>query len=239
VRWILIVLIMCNGIYFLWHNYMLGSGSVRPQLPNYQRTVESQSPIVLIGEAPPPGEASSLQIVANSAAASVEPIVDQPVCWLVGPFKEVVSGRQAIGRAEALGHALRLTSLAVPGRPDYWVHLAPQVSRRTAIKLLRELQAKKIDSFLITKGELENGISLGFFTRQDLAEKVYRERVGQGYDAIIKEVPRTLTQIWTVYDTSEQGVFTDELWGKIREGNDDLERRKNYCDKIASTDDLD
>ena len=247
-RWILIVLLMCNGVYFVWHSYMVSNESLSPGTPLAQRGGTVQTKIVLLQESP------QLALLDATVAGSVTALPDDnadddsqvmqiqeppAVCWLVGPFKEMVSGKQIVGRMEALDISMELTSMTTEGLPDYWVHLTPQSSRREAIKLLRELQAKKIDSFLITKGELENGISLGFFTQKKRAQKVFSARVKQGYKAIIKEVPRTLTQIWAVFDTGKYGEFTNELWEKIKEGNSGIERRKNFCDKIASVGDLD
>ena len=160
-------------------------------------------------------------------------------CWQIGPFKEDISAKQVISRLSALDIVLRLQSLELPGEPDYWVHLPPQVSRKAALKLLRELQSKKIDSFLISEGELANGISLGFFTQETRANTVFEQRVKDGYAAKIKIVPRSYTELWAVFDEGEYGKFSDTLWGKIREGNQGLERRKNYCDKIASADNFD
>ncbi|ARN74435.1 hypothetical protein BST96_10090 [Oceanicoccus sagamiensis] len=182
-------------------------------------------------------------VPADSAAKAGSELVSAPadpgICWQIGPFREEVSGKQVVSRLASLDIALKLESVEIPGKPDYWVHLPPQVSRKAAIKLLRELQAKKIDSFLITEGELANGLSLGFFTEEVRARKVYDQRVKQGYGAQIKVVPRTYTELWAVFEVGEYGKFSDALWETIKEGNKGLERRKNYCDKIASADNFD
>ncbi|MEE8058632.1 MAG: SPOR domain-containing protein [Pseudomonadales bacterium] len=239
-RWILIVLLMCNGIYFLWQSYLVQN--------EWPVVVDTASPktegaraLVLLSEA-----SSQQQRVASNTglAGIIKSGVDWPetaeesagVCWQIGPFREEISAKQVVNRLAALDISLRLLVIEVPGKPDYWVHIPPQVSRKGAIKLLRELQSKKIDSFLITEGELANGLSLGFFTQEDRAQQVYERRVKQGYDAKIKVVPRRHTELWAVFDTGEYGKFSDALWNKVKEGNHGLERHKNYCDKIASAD---
>lgn len=241
-RWILIVLLMCNGIYFLWHNYMSGSRERMSEQQVYQPSGDVKAQIELLKEASQVQEklATAPQgVTGNTVGETTAQKTSRAECLLIGPFKEMVSAKQVQGRLKSQDITLRIASIAVEGRPDYWVHIAPQVSRKAAIKLLRELQSKKIDSFLITDGELENGISLGFFTRKSLAQQVYDDRIKQGYKAIIREVPRTLTQIWAVYDIGKNGNLSAEVWEIIKEGNNGLQRRKNYCDKIASLDDLD
>lgn len=247
-RWIFIVLLMCNGIYFLWQNYLV-QGAVPVEQTRLKQADASVPALKLLKELP----SSELSAPAPVAKAGVperpetepeakSPVVPEPVeqiCWQIGPFKEEVSGKLVVGRLEALDIHLQLYPVEIADKPDYWVHIPPRVSRREALKLLKELQIKNIDSFLITEGELENGISLGFFTQPERAEKVLEQRIKQGYEAKIKRVPRTHTELWAVFNEGEYGKFSDALWDKITEGNQGLERRKNYCDKIASTGNFD
>lgn len=243
-RWLLVVLVMCNGIYFLWQNYLVQNEQPVAE-SQAVATVTASEPLVLLTELSAsnnsdgqvPGSAGLPEVKPVEVAADVAANPD--ICWQIGPFKEIVSGKQVVSRLAALDISLSLRSVEIPGEPDYWVHIPPQVSRKAAIKLLKELQAKKIDSFLITEGDLANGISLGFFTQQDRASKVYEKRTAQGYAAEIKLVPRTHTELWAVFDAGEYGKFSDVLWEKIKQGNSGLERRKNYCDKIASAHDFD
>ena len=249
-RWVFIVLVMCNGIYFLWQNYLVQSERPLPseaavRIPEGTPSLEllSERPDLTASVpkapvAPPKSVPVAEAPVDESGVAPAGPEVSN-ICWQIGPFKEIVSGKQVVSRLAAMGIDLKLQSVEIPDKPDYWVHIPPQVSRREAIKLLRELQSKKIDSFLIGDGELANGISLGFFTQKDRAEKVRELHSKQGYDVEIKEVPRTHTELWATFDERKYGELTDALWQKIIEGNQGLERRKNYCDKIASTENID
>lgn len=242
-RWIFIVLLMCNGIYFLWQNYLVKD--VAPVEPVAVKQVgASVPPLTLLSE----DEGALRRALAESpeksqpkaASANTRPAEEGPeICWQIGPFKEEVSGKLVVSRLAALDINLELQPMEVVDKPDYWVHIPPRVSRKDAIKLLKELQVKNIDSFLITEGELENGISLGFFTQLERAEKVLEQRKKQGYNAIIKTVPRAHTELWAVFNEGEYGKFSDTLWEKITKGNQGLERRKNYCDKIASAGNFD
>lgn len=234
-RWVFIVLLMCNGIFFLWQNYL----------------EKVEMPLESVADMPTPDNVPRLVLLrenlesAKPVAAKPEPLPVQEkpepsnICWQIGPFKEEVSGKQVISRLAALDIRLKLQSLEIADKPDYWVLIPPRTSRREALKLLKELQIKKIDSFLITEGELENGISLGFFTQRDRAENIFEKRRDQGYPAEMREVPRAHTELWAIFDEGEYGKFSDALWQKITEGNQGLERRKNYCDKIASAGNFD
>jgi hypothetical protein len=245
VRWMLIIILMCNGIYFLWQNYLQNSQLAVTGPAAAMVAADERLSLLLLSEMSggdvrdpvvPPSELKAKAAEAKIATSKAE---GSSICWQIGPFKEVVSGKQVVARLAALDITLSLQAVEIQLKPDYWVHIPPLLSRKAATKLLRELQAKKVDSFLITEGELENGISLGIFTQQARAEKVFELRVREGYAIAIREVPRVETELWAVFDTGEYGKFSEALWDKIKQGNQGLERRKNYCDKIASKDDFD
>ena len=232
-RWLLIILLMCNGIYFVWQGYLV------------DQQVKAQ-----VGVTKLPAHISELELLADGDYEEVrkenDSAVDglsaeesqQEVCWMIGPFNELISGRQVAGRMSSLDIELKVVEVEVQGSPDYWVNIPPLATRKLALKKLRELQAKKIDSFLVTEGELANGISLGFFTNKSRAEAVYKKRKAQGYEPEIKQVPRSHVEIWLVSSQAEGEKISDKLWKTIKEGNSDLERRKNYCNTIASSEKL-
>ncbi len=245
-RWILIVLLMCNGIYFLWQNYLVQDADLAAASDSARYGGSSGgAELILLSEQ---GVSFATRTDNGEGVGAGEeritesvPVVTPPrsACWQIGPFNEEISGRQIVSRLAALDISLRLQSVDVPAESDYWVYLPPEVSRKAAIKLLRELQAKKIDSFLITEGERANGISLGFFTQKDRADSVLKKRRDQGYHPSIREIARVDTEFWVIFNEGESGKLTDVLWEKINQGNEGLERRKNYCDRIASADNFD
>lgn len=226
-RWFVIGLFLCNAIYFFWERNLhveraaLGSAS-QPALGGG---------LTLLSEAAP-GAAGK-----TDARASFAP--PAPICHMIGPFKERISANQVRERLRALDITVNSYQVSVPDQPDYWVHLGPMRSRKEALDLLRELQAKNIDSFLITEGELANGISLGFFTKEDRAQAVLKQRRELGYDAKIRAVPRFSKEIWEVFASEQYPKLTDDLWRKIKAGTEGLELRKNSCELIASAEKLD
>ena len=166
-----------------------------------------------------------------------EPAV--PVCHMIGPFKEKISAHQVQDRLRALDITVNTYQVNIPDKPDYWVYLGPMRSRKEALDVLRELQGKKVDSFLIADGDLVNGISLGFFTKKELAQGVLKQRREQGYDAKLREVPRFTQELWEVFADEQYTKFSDELWRQIKAGTQGIELRKNSCDLIASAEKLD
>ena len=232
-RWIFALLVVGNGIYYYFQQYMVQPAQ-RQVVASVER-VDLGQPLVLLQEA------SAAQLTPVNEPESLKPAVQAEgvMCWLLGPFKEDVSAKQVQGRLSALDVSFVLKETEVAGRPDYWVHVPPLANRKLAIKALRELQHKKIDSYLITEGELANGISLGLFTDQKRAERLFSKRKNEGLEVALKEVPRVYTELWLVSEQGEYNKFSDPLWEKIKVGQKGVERRKNYCNAVASPEKLD
>ena len=231
-RWLMLGLLLSNVIYFFWP-HQPGSESVAA---DPVATVDSGH-LTLLSELTRSGSDNGLPGEQSAAKAALDP--PAPVCHMIGPFREKISARQIKDRLQALDINVITYQLKIPEKPDYWVHLGPMRSRKEALDLLRELQNKKIDSFLITEGELVNGVSLGFFTKEDLAQAIQKQRREQGYDAKIRQIPRFTQELWEVFDGEQFNKFSDELWQKVRSGTEGIELRKNSCDLIASAERLD
>jgi hypothetical protein len=236
-RWLVLGLLLGNAIYFLWqHNAQVVA--IAPDLAPTKSALGER--LALLAEAR--GVAAADGKSDASAKPASKPEVSEPptpICHMIGPFKEKISAHQVQDRLKALDIQLHTFQVNIPDKPDYWVHLGPMRSRKEALDTLRELQAKKIDSFLITEGELLNGISLGFYTKEELAQAVLKQRREQGYAAKILAVPRFTQELWEVFADGQYSKFSDELWKKITAGTQGLELRKNSCDLIASAEKLD
>lgn len=177
---------------------------------------------------PSTGQSADPNVNNNSAAT----------CWMLGPFEDESTARTLQQRLLALEVDLQLKALATPVAPDYWVYIEPQMSRKAALRLLRELQASQIDSFIIGEGELENGISLGFFPDEKSARKVQRARAEDGYAVKIKSVVRSAEELWVVLQVSEYNKLEPNQWQKLQRELGKWQQRQNYCKLIASVKEL-
>lgn len=232
-RWLVLGLLLCNLAYYFFGRQL----EVGAEVAVSSSLAADGGRLLLLSERKGAGiGAANDKPVANTAVAAEPPVA---VCHMIGPFSEKVSARQIRDRLQALDVSVVTYQLSIPEKPDYWVHLGPMRSRKEALDVLRELQSKNIDSFLIAEGELTNGISLGFFTKAELAEAIQRQRREQGYDAKTRQIPRFAQEFWQVLDAEQYNKMSDELWQKIKAGTQGLELRKNSCDLIASAERLD
>ncbi len=206
-----------------------------------QKMPHTESAAALSGDAPALtllSEAEGgLSAVDRSAEreSGADPVADAlPLCTLVGPFAERSVAESLGQRLQALDVSAEIRDLEVSDGQGYWVYLAPELSQREALRRLHELQAKQIDSYVIPRGELANGISFGMFSRQALAQARKEELQGLGYDARIREVERTHRETWVVMPVLQARALADRLWEELLAGHPETTLRQNLCPGVAS-----
>jgi len=231
-RWIFLALLVVNAVYAAW--LWQRPATLRATPASAAVGAATTETLVLLREAERKGAN-----VASARLQYAEPEGDgatsQPVCTLVGPFADILIGEQLLQRLQALEIKGDLRELEMPGEKGYWVYLAPEISKKEALRRLHELQAKGIDSFVIPKGELSNGISFGMYNQADLATSAVENLSGLGYDAQIKELERSYQERWLVLNPQEAQKVSAELWFQLQDGLPDLQHRQNFCSGVASS----
>ena len=105
-------------------------------------------------------------------------------CVVLGPFASAEEAAAAAARITAAGG-----QAAVEQEPTaatkHMVYVEPASSERDAAATLDALAARSIDAYVIPSGPRRNGISVGVFSKRELAE-AQRERVAAlGYDVAV------------------------------------------------------
>ncbi|VFS74872.1 sporulation protein [Pseudomonas aeruginosa] len=117
---------------------------------------------------------------------------------------------------------------------DYWVYLPPLASREAALRQLKELQARNIDSYLIGEGVLANGISLGMFSARDSAESAQARLKTAGYEAELKELPRGQRDFWVRVAPGSRRLVDEQLLQELARDFKGLQHQIMSCKGVAS-----
>ena len=145
---------------------------------------------------PPAVDPASEVVQREAPAAPLESLpppeaVRRGTCVALGPF-ETRDEAMAIGdEIAAAGGETRLVEDSEVGEPDYFVYVEPASSRALAHRTWRELVAQGIDAFVIPRGERENGVSVGVFSRQELAEAQHARVSELGFSVATRTVRRS------------------------------------------------
>lgn len=218
-RWLLVLLVILNLLFYLFHL--------------------NRPPTVAEGAAGlgAPSRASEITLLSETdSLARREPMEDEnSACLFLGGFDDESIASSINQRLLSLDIDSQVEPVDEAAGVDYWVYLPPLVSRQASLRQLRELQSRNIDSYVITVGDLSNGISLGIFSRKDSAESVVNRLRGVDYEALIRELPRTHRRYWVKIARPRQHLLSDSLLVELVRSFPDLEHRQMPCSSIATS----
>lgn len=185
-RVLLLLLIMANIGYFAWYNYFRPVAAA-PVIRSETASVKLPGLTLL-------GEAGSAKAARQPAGTSLPDAGSE--LMLLGGFFDHETANALRQRMLGLGVDGQVIRQERPAEQEYWVFLPPLSSRAATLRLLKELQARKLDGFLIAQGELANGISMGIFPHENSAEAILERLRQGGYQAQIKKISRKQDVYW-------------------------------------------
>jgi hypothetical protein len=164
-------------------------------------------------------------VLLTERSAGTEPVRQQPMnaygdrkfCYALGPYTDDISVRVAQARALKMMLTGLISEVEVPNNKDteYWVLLPPQASRGAAIDQLKQLHNRGVDSYIITQGDLVDGVSLGLFGKQDSARRLSAKVRGLGFaNVTIREIGSTTTEYWL--EIREISKLDDRMRRRVR-----------------------
>lgn len=222
-RWFFLLLVMLNLFYFVWN---------QQQAPVVPREVEAMTlprsagqGIRLLAE----DSHKRDMVQSGGVAASTE-----QACLYLGGFALRDQALALEQRLLSVGVQVELLALEASGATDYWVYLAPLGSAQASLRQLRELQARKIDSYVISQGDLANGISLGIFPRKDSAESVMARLRSAGYEPLMRELVRGERSFWLRVAPQSKRLLSEQLLNQLSNDFNGLENQLMPCEGIAS-----
>lgn len=234
-RAIFILLLAANLAFFGYQYFFVGKNEIVPDAKVKVEAVAGGG-LQLLAEQE---DVSKLQargrseVKAESPAASNEK-PDAEFCTMIGPYDQLLQAEYAVERLVALGAVAHITPVEIKEGESFWVYLRPEVSEKEALRRLYELQKKNIESYVITKGELTNGISFGRFADYVEAEARSVEIKKQGYEVDIKMLPKMIQETWVVIDAGFAEKIDETVWADLLTKESALEKRQNFCLGVAS-----
>lgn len=236
-RWIFISLVIANLIVagYYWHQ---GNQPVSTKDSSLQSRSEGKvASLTLLADSASKSlqrnsnqnKEGSADLVVSNALSNSAVATKGEFCGSLGPISETKVLRQIEQRFIAIGVKPSRENKQANTEPDYWVYIKPLISRRAALRKLKELKAQSRDSFIITDGELKHGLSLGLFTKQSSALNLQKEMASAGYDVAIKVVDRFKNEVWLNFSPSELELVADQIWAGLANNYPFIEKRRIRC----------
>lgn len=223
-RWLFLLLVVLNLFYYVWH---------QQQAPLRAKEVASlalyeggRQDIRLLSE--------SSGVQARREVVPAAPEAVEAVCLYLGGFEQEDAARVIEQRLLSLDIQSGVQSVSAAGGTDYWVYLSPLASRQASLRQLKELQARKIDSYIITQGDLANGISLGIFPRTDSAESVMQRLREAGYEPRLRELSRAQRSFWVRIAPESRRLADETLLQQLAQDFVGLQHQLMPCESVAT-----
>lgn len=218
-RYIAIFLLLANVGYFAWLRY-------------------DDTPLPApISSTPRPLLNSGLTLVSEfQEELALRPALS---CFTIGQFNAIDDASSFIAE---LGQIVFQADISLQGEPlssQYRVFLPPASSRGIATITLDSVSESisaaelEIETYLITRGTLENGIALGVFGEQQTAELTQNRVIELGFAAEIEEIPRSTGEILVRLQVLQDDVSENPAWLDLAVDRPDLTIAENLCETIA------
>ena len=200
-RWVFIGIVVLNVLYLGMH--LFAGEDAAPVVAEPVAKGSFPATLRLVGE---PGGAP--------APLATEPAPAGPAaagCPAVGPFADEGVADSVVTALDGAGFEATARDVEVPSATVFWVFLPVAADREQALRRLRELHARGIESFVVASGADANAISLGTFQSRDSALGVQSRMTAAGYPAEIRPVTRNLRQQWVVLTPATAQGFLEHI----------------------------
>lgn len=214
-KWIVYLLLLANISFFAW-SYQSADREQRRMQDEQQSRPETAVRLVLLREAKMEHKATSKPRV--------------PQCRSLGPFGQQGKAQEIRKLLQQQGLSLHLRVSNEARRKAYWVYLTPLASHAAARKMVQKLKNKYSidDIFIISGGEVKDGISLGVFSRLELAYRRQTEISKLGFEAQLKDVNLPAKEYWL--DWPQQSA------AGLSEPQKEIIRKTGSSSRIINTD---
>lgn len=231
-RLIFIFLLIANLAFFVFV-YFIDKTPAQVTVSNSKKNLQNvDNNLVLLTEQ---GISSEATVNKKSVSPqSSDTNSSSELCTMVGPYAQLLHAEYLVEKLAALGVSAQITNVGIKDGEAYWVYLPPEMSEKEALRRLYELQKKNIESYIITKGELTNGISFGRYADGLEAEEKMKQIKAQGYDAQIKSIPKTINETWVLLESGADDKISQSTWLELMGQQQNLEKRQNFCLGVAS-----
>lgn len=223
-RYVAICLLMANLAYFAWT--LLQPDETGLVNPGARQDNLLNTGITLLSEYQP-------------GTAGIDAQAQPLLCSRVSGLESVDAANSLMNSARQRGlqAQMELTGQSLPAQ--YRVYLPPASSRGIAAITLDGLGERlaaenlAIETYLITRGPLENAVALGVFSELENAQRVRNQVRDLGYEPEIEEIPRSAGEllVWLKPTTSER--VEESEWLDLSAERPALSRSENLCQTIA------
>ena len=227
-RYIAVFLILANFAYLGWNLWQEQAA----ESPGTNEAV-TQRPLLNTG----------LTLVSEYQAAAAEQAAREAeasrLCSLVAGFASLDEANTFIALAGQAGLSARLALSGDSLPSQYRVYLPPASSRSIATITMDGLGERlaeagvDVETYLITRGLLENAIALGVYEQESAAAEVVAAVEALGYSPKSQDIPRSTGEPQVLLDPGPQARINEAEWLDLTAETPALSRSENVCETLV------
>jgi len=215
-KWFIYIILLANVGFFVWHFQATESSASRRQHANEQLEDGAVRMVML------------KEYVDIQRQPSQEP---EKWCYSLGPFKHQETARTIETELVQQGFPLVFRVDKEARKKGYWVFLDPakdyNEARITAERLKKTHKIK--DLFIVTTGEKKHAVSLGVFSRFELAYRRQDEIKKMGFNAQVKDVELPSKDYWLDWPREFEQPLPDNVLDRINNTEEKVSRVELGC----------
>ena len=216
-RWGIYIILLANIGFFVWHFQATDTNG--PQQQDINKLSEDGAVHLVMLK-----EYVEVQDLPGSAPPNW--------CYSLGPFKKKKHAHQA--ELELIQQQFPITFRVnkEARKKGYWVFLSPAKDYKEARATSSELKKKhKIkDLFIVKAGEKKHAISLGVFSRFELAYRRQGEIKTLGYTAHVKDVELPTKEYWLDWPREFEQKIPNKVLEMANNAKENVSRIERGCD---------
>lgn len=224
-KYIVIFLFLANLSYLFW--------SISP----------FAEPVVRVSPAPRPLLNNGMMLLEEYQTQREQRLREEAelnkTCLKISPFNNSDEANVLLSRAQELGLSGRLDVVGEQLPSQYRVFLPPASSRAIAAIMLdslgetAEAAGLQLETYLITRGSLENAIALGVFESPESAADIESKVTELGYQPRVEEIITSDGGVVLWLEGPNSLTLQSTEWLDLAQESQDLLVSENLCETIA------
>lgn len=153
-------------------------------------------------------------------------------CVIVGRFDKEQDVRGLLAKLQdTVGVTAKLNEV-VEGLVRYLVYMPPFDTKVMAKERQAELREAGIRNSLYYKGDLKNGLSLGYYVSRKNAERRYEDLVAEGYKVEFKVTETQITRYWLELQGGDDAKLSQQFWLDVTQAFPGASREEVACSLV-------
>jgi hypothetical protein len=150
----------------------------------------------------------------------------------LGPFDKEQDANELSKKLQDTVAVASTVNTVVEGLVRYLVYMPPFDARAMAKEKQAELREAGIRSSLYYKGDLKNGLSLGYFGSRQNAERRYKDLLAADYRVELKVVETKVNRYWIELQGRDDSRLSQRFWQDIAREFPNVTREEVKCSVI-------